>query len=93
MTGDLVPLFCAQLLHLSHGAPTVGRGLLCVVWGDAPVPVLVLVDAKLAAHAAQVTPRCIRLWVKSGRLVNHGSERRILVDLWALPEPALKVAA
>ena len=42
---------------------------------------ITLVDTETAALAAQVTPRTIRRWVADGALTNHGTARRVMVDL------------
>jgi hypothetical protein len=39
------------------------------------------VDVQVAAQSMGVVDRTIRRWVETGRLANHGDERRILVDL------------
>lgn len=40
-----------------------------------------MVDSRTAALAYGVTSRTIRRWVEDGRLINHGTRRRIRVDL------------
>ncbi|MQB00508.1 MAG: hypothetical protein GEU78_09495 [Actinobacteria bacterium] len=40
-----------------------------------------ILDSATAAHAAGVTERTIRRWVRSGVLRNHGTDRRLLVHL------------
>lgn len=45
---------------------------------------MILVDAEVAALVLRVTPRCIQKWVATGRYVNHGTPRRIRLDLHAL---------
>lgn len=46
---------------------------------------MTLVDAKVAAVAANLTPRRIRQQVAEGKLTNYGPPRgKVLVDLWAV---------
>jgi len=40
-----------------------------------------LVDTQVAAVAVGVTRRTVQLWVAKGLLANHGTARRIRVDL------------
>lgn len=40
-----------------------------------------LIDSATAAVALSVTERTIRRMVASGKLANHGTARRILIDL------------
>jgi len=42
---------------------------------------MILIDPALAAVILRRTPRTIRRLVTSGQLTNHGTPRRILIDL------------
>ena len=42
---------------------------------------MTLIDTATAAVGANVKDRTIRRWVAADRLKNHGTQRRILIDL------------
>ena len=42
---------------------------------------MILVDTETAAIALGVTPRRIRQLVEAGKLTNHGTTRRIMLDV------------
>jgi excisionase family DNA binding protein len=42
---------------------------------------MTLIDTETAASALGVTDRTVRRWVRDGTLANHGTARRIRVDL------------
>lgn len=54
---------------------------------------MTLVDTATAAVAAGVTERTIRRWVAAGHLTNHGTSRRVAVDLDSVTAMSAKLCS